>query len=386
MVTKVQGALAIDADFVLESEVGVANGVAGLDSGGKVPAAQLPPGSTGALSYQGSWNANTNSPALASGVGTQGYYYVVGTTGSTNLDGITDWKSGDWATYNGTAWEKIDNTDAVASVFTRTGAVTAAAGDYTAAEVTNVATGNIAATDVQAALNELDSEKAALSHTHPLAEITDEGALAALNTVGAAQIDNAAVTLAKMANMATASLLGRNTAGAGVPEVLSKTTALALLNVADGANAYVHPNHTGDVTSTGDGATVIGANKVTPAMLTKPDIPIIAAVSDEITAITVGTAKITFRMPFAMTLNGVRASLTTVSSSGLVTVDINKNGVTILSTKLTIDANEKTSQTAATAAVISSSALADDDEITIDIDGAGTGAIGLKVTLIGEHT
>lgn len=117
---------------------------------------------------------------------------------------------------------------------------------------------------------------------------------------------------------------------------------------------------------------------------TEPETLIIA-VGDETTAITVGNGKVTFRMPFAMTLTAVRASLTTVSSSGIPTVDINENGTTILSTKLTIDASEKTSTTAATAAVISDSALADDAEITIDIDVAGTGAAGLKVYMIGQR-
>ena len=107
------------------------------------------------------------------------------------------------------------------------------------------------------------------------------------------------------------------------------------------------------------------------------------AVSDQTTVITAGTGKMTFRMPFGMTLSRVRASLNAASTSGVVTVDINKNGTSILSTKLTIDANEKTSTTAATAAVISDSTLVDDDEITIDIDGAGANAKGLIVTLFG---
>lgn len=114
-------------------------------------------------------------------------------------------------------------------------------------------------------------------------------------------------------------------------------------------------------------------------------VPIIVAVGDEVTAITTGTAKITFRMPFLFKVEGVRASLTTASTSGAVTVDINEGGTTILSTKLTIDQDEKTSTTAATPAVISDDTLADDAEITIDIDGAGTGAVGLKVTLIGRQ-
>ncbi|MBB2698972.1 UNVERIFIED_ORG: hypothetical protein GGI66_003649 [Rhizobium esperanzae] len=113
---------------------------------------------------------------------------------------------------------------------------------------------------------------------------------------------------------------------------------------------------------------------------------LIVAASDETTDITTGTAKATFRMPDGVTLTAVRASLTTASSSGVVTVDINEGGASILSTKLTIDASEKTSTTAATPAVISDASLADDAEITIDIDTAGTGAKGLKVVLIGTRT
>lgn len=112
---------------------------------------------------------------------------------------------------------------------------------------------------------------------------------------------------------------------------------------------------------------------------------IAVAISDETTAITTGTAKITFRMPFAMTVTSVRASLSTASSSGNPTFDINEGGSSILSTKLSIDANEKTSTTAATPPVISDSALADDAEITVDIDTAGTGAKGAKVYIIGTR-
>jgi hypothetical protein len=115
-----------------------------------------------------------------------------------------------------------------------------------------------------------------------------------------------------------------------------------------------------------------------------PEVIIVAA-SDEATTLTAGTSYVTFRMPFAMTLTSVRASLTTASTSGAVTVDINEGGATLLSTKLTIDQDEKTSTTAATPAVISDSALADDAEISIDVDGAGTGATGLKITLIGTR-
>lgn len=107
------------------------------------------------------------------------------------------------------------------------------------------------------------------------------------------------------------------------------------------------------------------------------------AVSDESTVLTTGTAKLTFRMPYAFTLTEVRANLNTVSSSGTPTIDVKESGTTIFSTVLTIDATEKTSVTAAAPAVISDANLADDAEMTVDINTAGTGAKGLKLWLIG---
>ena len=102
----------------------------------------------------------------------------------------------------------------------------------------------------------------ATTYTHPnhTGDVTSVGD-------GAQTIASKAVTLAKMADMATASLLGRDTAGAGVPEVLSASDVRTLLNVADGANAYVHPNHSGDVTSVADGAQTIASKAVTYAKM-----------------------------------------------------------------------------------------------------------------------
>jgi hypothetical protein len=112
-------------------DAGVANGVATLDGSGTVPISQLPSAVLGALSYQGTWNASTNTPNLTSSVGSKGYYYVVNVAGSTNLNGITDWVVGDWAVYNGTVWQKVDNTDAVTSVNGYTGTVVLGYGDIT---------------------------------------------------------------------------------------------------------------------------------------------------------------------------------------------------------------------------------------------------------------
>ena len=130
---------------------------------------------------------------------------------------------------------------------------------------------------------------------------------------------------------------------------------------------------------------VTGANIRSYAQ-TKLPADIFLVCSDETTALTTGT-KLTFRMPYRMTLTAVRASLTTAQASGnIFTIDVHESGTTVLSTKLTIDNTEKTSVTAATREVISDNDLADDSEIQIIIDQVGNGtAAGLKVWLIGER-
>ncbi len=112
------------------------------------------------------------------------------------------------------------------------------------------------------------------------------------------------------------------------------------------------------------------------------------AVSDETTALTTGTAKGTFRMPYAMTVTDVRATVTTAPTGANIIVDINDGGTSIMTTnKLSIDATEKTSTTAATAPGVTDTALADDAEITIDIDQIGStiAGAGLKIWIIGTR-
>jgi hypothetical protein len=137
----VTGGAVIAADTILEASVTLTNSavigkvLTGLNvTGGTVLAAdsildgfgkvqnQIN-GLIGGSIFQGTWNASTNTPTLVSSVGTNGYYYIVSVAGSTNLDGITDWKVGDWAIFAGAAWEKVDNTDSVSSVNGFTGAV-----------------------------------------------------------------------------------------------------------------------------------------------------------------------------------------------------------------------------------------------------------------------
>jgi hypothetical protein len=186
-------------------------------------------------------------------------------------------------------------------------------------------------------------------------------------------------------------------AGATVKDALDTINANAWVTNAKLANDLAFPGTVGNVMPTGTTAQRSGTTdgKVRQNSTTgRPEvywsgawrpigaiIPFTVAVGDETTAITTGTAKVTFRAPFACKHVAIpRANVNTVSSSGLPTVDVKIAGVSMFSTLLTIDASEKTSKTAATAAVMSTNTWADDDEITIDITVAGTGAKGLKVT------
>lgn len=198
----------------------------------------------------------------------------------------------------------------------------------------------------------------------------------------------------------------------------SDTEQTKLAGIATGANNYVHPNHSGDVTSVADGVQTIVNDAVTNAKaanmatatikgrvtaatgdpedlsssqaysILKAVIPesIIIAVSDETTNLTVGTGKIEFTMPYAMTVSEVSASLTTAPVGATLIVDINDNGASIMATnKLDILTTAKIDDGTAT---ITDTALAKNAVITIDIDqvGSPTAGAGLKVILNGVRT
>jgi hypothetical protein len=106
-----------------------------------------------ALNYKGTWNASTNTPTLASGVGTKGNYYVVSVAGATTLNGISNWGVGDWVAYNGSVWQWVEGgTDlngvnlSISGTSTLSGltASTALALDASknVVSVTNIGTGN----------------------------------------------------------------------------------------------------------------------------------------------------------------------------------------------------------------------------------------------------
>jgi len=238
--TEASARAAADALLIPLTQKGAASGVADLDGTGKVPIAQLPATVLGAVSYQGTWNANTNSPTIpAASSSNKGWYYRVSVAGSTSIDGITDWKLNDWIISNGSAWEKVDNTDQVTSVFGRQGAVVAAPGDYALADITGLqAALDLKATIVAllaeetARIADVDAEESARiaavsseASTRGSADTAQVGRLDAIeanNWVTTARIAAGQVTNAKLADMVEATMKGRAAgAGTGAPTDLT---------------------------------------------------------------------------------------------------------------------------------------------------------------------
>lgn len=210
------------------------------------------------LSYQGTWNASTNTPTLASGVGTNGHYYIVATAGSTNLDGITDWQIGDWLIFNGTNWQKIDQTNLVTSVNGQTGVVTLtytdvnAIGSITSTDgsVTVSTTSGVADLSVQRAVS--STNVIALVRNTTGATLTKgtvvyiTGATGQISTVSKA-IATGDSTSAQTLGVMSADLANNSN---GYVTIIGLVTGMNTSAYTDGQQLYLSPTTAGTYTAT----------------------------------------------------------------------------------------------------------------------------------------
>ena len=206
--------------------------VAGSGGGGGV---------AGGVIYRGTWDAATNDPTLTSGVGTKGDYYVVSVAGSTNLDGITDWQPGDWAIFNGTVWQKVDNTEVVyvSNVSTGTG--------LTGGPITTTGTISIANTTVTAATYGNASQVAQVT-------VNAQGQLTGASNVGITiAVANVTGGVANTINV----LAGTGLSGGGP---LSANVTLSLANTTVSAGNYGSSTEVGTFTVGADGRLSAASN------------------------------------------------------------------------------------------------------------------------------
>jgi hypothetical protein len=289
------------SDYVATATKGVANGVASLDGSGTVPISQLPSAVLGALSYQGTWNASTNTPTLTSSVGTKGYYYVVSVAGSTNLNGVTDWQVGDWAVYNGSAWQKVDNTDAVTSVNGYTGTVVLTNTDISGfgtmstqnANSVAITGGAIDGTTIGAtttSTGKFTTLNASTSLTTPTVQASNSGGLSLKNASGTTQMSMGAGGGDNMSINVSTNLNGTN----------------AQIDISPTGTGHVHINPTG-----------VNSIQINPTYVGTMDNMTIGATTPK--AITGTTIT-------ATTFSGSGASLTFIPNSALVNSAITING------------------------------------------------------------
>ena len=202
-------------------------------------------GIQGGVVYQGTWDAATNTPTLTSGIGTKGYYYVVSVPGNTNLDGITDWQTGDWAIFNGVVWQKVDNSEVVyvSNVATGTG--------LTGGPITTTGTISIANTTVTAGV---------YGNASTVAQVT-------INAQG--QITNAvdtpiAISVANVANAVPDSreiIAGTGLTGGGN---LSANVTISMGNTNVVAATYGGGTNAAEITVDAQGRITNAANVVIP--------------------------------------------------------------------------------------------------------------------------
>lgn len=156
-VTKTQVGLSnvLNLEQIPTTEKGVANGVATLNSSGKVPTEQLP---AEFMVYQGTWNASTNTPTISDATGSNGEVYITSTGGTRDLgSGNITFVAGDWVIHNGTVWEKTTTANEVTSVNGQVGAVTLDKTDLGLGNVTN---------NLQATKTEFDSHTNNTNNPH----------------------------------------------------------------------------------------------------------------------------------------------------------------------------------------------------------------------------
>jgi hypothetical protein len=172
--------------------VNQADGLLQIGNNGKIAESFLPDSIVGQLEYQGTINAAGSAALAAASSANKGHYYVAseGFDRTANYtpeyEGDFEYNVGDWLISNGTSWDKVDNTDAVATVHGRIGNIVAVAGDYSADLIDFTPVDELTSTNVQDAIAEVknlidDLETTAV--TNEVKDIQYVGTIAERNAI-----------------------------------------------------------------------------------------------------------------------------------------------------------------------------------------------------------
>lgn len=230
-------------------------------------------GIVGGLVFKGVWDASANSPTITSGVGTLGWFYKVGTAGTTTIDGVSLWSLHDLILFDGTAWDKIDGAASEVTTFnTRTGAITLTSSDVTTAltftpenvanKATSFATLNSTLYPTTQAVATYVSAQGFLTANQTITlsgDISGSGATAITTTIGALKVVNSMIAnttidvTTKITGVVPSANLGSGTA--------NSTTVL----YGDSVYRTVTSGFTNPMTTAGD--LIIGGTSGTPGRI-----------------------------------------------------------------------------------------------------------------------
>jgi len=250
--------------------IGAASGVASLGADAKLLAAQLPDSVLAGLKWQGTWNASSNTPAIASAAtANSGFFYKVAVGGSSSVPtgSAVTYGVGDWIISNGTAWQRVANTESVTSVAGKTGVVTLAKTDVGLANVDNT-------TDANKPVS--TATQTALDLKLNLSAYTAKGVLvagsAANNATGLAvgtngqflTADNTTTTGLKWSTMPSAATIVDDLTTGGSDKVLSAAQGVVLKTAVDGKAAVgsASPSNLAATAAVGTGGTAARADHV----------------------------------------------------------------------------------------------------------------------------